>query len=147
MNFLRSSNTALSRIQHELNHLMSMKPWDDVEEELFSLGSDWVPAVDVKTEKERYLIQVDVPGVKPEDIDISLDNELLTIQGHRKEEKKAEENGFQRVERFSGSFFRRLSLPGSIDADHVNAKVHNGVLEVTVPRQEAKAPKKITVSS
>lgn len=147
MGFLRSSNTALSRIQHELNNLMSMKPWDEFEEELFTLGTDWVPAVDVKTEKGHYLVRADVPGVSPDDIDIRLDNEILTIRGSRKDEKKTEENGFQRVERFSGSFFRRLALPGSSDADKVKAKVHDGVLEITVPRQEAKAPKRITVSS
>lgn len=147
MGLLRSSNTALSRIQNELNNLMSIKPWDDYEEELFTLGNDWVPAVDIKTEKGHYLVTADIPGVSPDDIDIRLDNEILTIRGSRKDEKKTEENGFQRVERFHGSFFRRLALPGSNDADKVKAKVHDGVLEVTVPRQEAKAPKRIEVSS
>ena len=147
MGFLRSSNTALSRIQNELNHLMSMKPWDDIEDELFTLGTDWVPAVDVKTEKGHYLVRADVPGVSKDDIDIRLDNEMLTIRGSRKDEKKTEEDGFQRVERFSGSFFRRLTLPGSTDADNVKAKVRDGVLEITVPRQEAKAPKRIAVST
>lgn len=147
MGLLRSSNTALSRIQNEINQLMRMKTWDDIDDDLFSLGTDWVPAVDVKSEKGHYLIRVDVPGVNPDDIDIRLENETLTVQGSRKEERKTEDNGFQRVERFSGSFFRRLSLPGSKDADNVKAKVQNGVLEVTVPRQEAKPPKKIAVST
>lgn len=147
MGFLRSNNTALSRIQQELNNLMSLKPWDDADDEPFTLGADWVPAVDVKTEKGHYLVRADLPGVNPDDIDIRLDNELLTIQGRRADEKRTEENGYQRVERFSGSFVRRMTLPGSGDADNVKAKVRNGVLEVTIPRHEPKVPKRITVSS
>lgn len=147
MAFFKSSNTALSRIQQDLNHLMNIKPWDEADEGPFALGSDWAPAVDVKMEKGHYLVRADIPGVNPDDIDIRLENELLTIQGTRKEEKKSEENGFQRVERFSGSFFRRMSLPGSMDADNVKARIHNGVLEVTVPRQEPKAAKRIQISS
>ncbi len=147
MGVLRSSNTALSKLQREINHLMNTKLWDESEEDFFNLGTDWVPAVDVKTEKDHYTIRADVPGVNPDDIDIRLDHEMLTIRGSRKDEKKTEENGFQRVERFSGSFFRRLSLPGSMDSDKVKAKIHDGVLEVSVPRSEMKEAKRISVTA
>ncbi|TBW59513.1 Hsp20/alpha crystallin family protein [Marinobacter halodurans] len=147
MGLLTTTNGALMRLQNEINQLMRFNRWDELDDDMMMLEPGWAPAIDVKAEKGHYKIRADVPGVDPKDIDVRLDKGMLTIQGSRNEEKKSEENGFQRVERFSGSFYRRLSLPGSIDSDKIKAKVNNGVLEIIVPREEAKPAKRITVES
>lgn len=107
--------------------------------------SDWVPAVDIREENDRYLIQADVPGVDPKQIDISLENGVLTIKGERSAGQESENNGYKRVERVYGSFYRRFSLPDTADAEKVSASSRNGVLEVVIPKQEKVQPRRITV--
>ncbi|TNF97564.1 MAG: Hsp20/alpha crystallin family protein [Gammaproteobacteria bacterium] len=107
--------------------------------------SDWTPAVDIKEEDQRYLIRADVPGIKPEDIDISLENGVLTIKGERRHE--SEEEGYKRIERVHGTFFRRFTLPDNVDPDKVDAKCKDGVLEIVIDKQEKVLPKKITVKA
>lgn len=111
---------------------------------LFSNG-DWNPSVDVSENDEAYEVKVDLPGVKAEDIDISVTNDRLTIQGERTEEKETKDKTVHRVERSSGSFYRSIALPTGTDPDKVSADADNGVITITVPKgAEAKA-KKITV--
>lgn len=110
--------------------------------------SRWMPAVDIKEEGERFVICADVPGVDPKNIDVTMDNGMLTIKGERKLETKEEgDNGYRRVERLHGSFYRRFSLPDTADADKISAKGKNGVLEVVIPKKETVQPKRITVAS
>ncbi|MGH8273312.1 MAG: Hsp20/alpha crystallin family protein [Gammaproteobacteria bacterium] len=110
------------------------------------VAGDWAPAVDVREEKEHYLIRADLPGVKPEDIEITLENGMLTVRGQRASETTTEESGWQRRERLSGNFYRRFSLPDSADAEQVSAKCDNGVLEVTIPKHARVKPRTIRVS-
>ncbi len=110
------------------------------------VAGDWAPAVDVREEKERYLIRADLPGVKPEDIEVTLEEGMLTIRGQRESETTTEENGWQRRERLSGSFYRRFSLPDSADAEQVSANSHDGVLEITIPKHARVKPRTINVS-
>ncbi|MGH8160980.1 MAG: Hsp20/alpha crystallin family protein [Gammaproteobacteria bacterium] len=110
------------------------------------VAGEWAPAVDVREEKERYLIRADLPGVKPEDIDVTLENGTLTIRGRRDSETSTEENGWQRRERLSGSFYRRFSLPDSADAEQVSAKSNDGVLEIAIPKHARVKPRTISVS-
>ena len=107
---------------------------------------DWTPAVDIKEEDNRYLIHADVPGIKPEDIDVSLEDGVLTIKGERKHESKEEKEGYKRIERVRGTFFRRFTLPDTANQDAVTAKCNDGVLEVVIEKQERATPKKITVT-
>lgn len=107
---------------------------------------NWVPAVDIKEEPDRFVIHADVPGVKPEDIEVTMENGLLTLRGSRQEEKKEEREGYRRVERSSGSFYRRFSLPDSARGDNVAATCKDGVLEVVVPKAEQQKARKIVVS-
>lgn len=140
--------SALAAFQDELNRLMGLRTWPfDAASENENDIMAWRPAVDIKEEDDAYLITADIPGVDPKDIEVTLDAGMLTIRGDRQEEKKTEEEGFQRVERFSGSFYRRFALPEATDAENVKAKATNGVLEIRVPREPAKAPKKISVES
>jgi len=109
--------------------------------------SDWVPAVDIREEDERYVIHADVPGVKPEDIEVSMENGILMIKGHRYSESKDEREGYKRVERVRGNFFRRFSLPDTADAEAISARSNDGVLEIVIPKQAKVMPKRIKVES
>lgn len=109
--------------------------------------SDWVPAVDIKEEKDRFVIIADIPGVDPKDIEVHMENGMLTIKGEKETEKKEEREGYKRVERSYGSFYRRFSLPDTADAEKITAKSNNGVLEVRIGKQEQVQPRKISVNS
>jgi HSP20 family protein len=107
--------------------------------------SDWVPAVDIREENERYVIHADVPGVNPADIEVDMVDGVLSIKGQRKSESEEEREGYKRMERVRGSFFRRFSLPDTVDADSISAKVRDGVLEIVIPKQEKVQPRRIQV--
>ncbi|HPE78672.1 MAG: Hsp20/alpha crystallin family protein [Gammaproteobacteria bacterium] len=109
--------------------------------------SDWVPAVDIKEDKDSFKIVADIPGVDPKDIEVHMENGMLTIKGEKESEKKDEREGYKRVERTYGSFYRRFSLPDTADANKISAKSNHGVLEVTIGKQEKAQPRKISVNS
>jgi HSP20 family protein len=107
--------------------------------------SDWSPAVDIKEDENGFTIVADIPGVDPKDIDVHMENGMLTIKGERESEKKEEKEGYKRIERSYGSFYRRFSMPDSADADKIKAESKNGVLQITIPKQEKVQPRKISV--
>ncbi len=107
--------------------------------------SHWRPAVDIKEEADRFLITADLPGVDPRDIEITMENGVLSIKGERKSEVRDEKEGYKRVERVSGTFYRRFSLPDSADAERIEATGKDGVLEVSLPKHEKVQPRRIAV--
>jgi HSP20 family protein len=107
--------------------------------------SDWAPAVDIKETETEFKILADIPGVDPKDIDVHMEDGVLTIRGEREAKKEEEKEGYKRVERSYGSFYRRFNMPDSADADKISAKSVHGVLEVTIPKQEKVQPRKISV--
>ncbi|MGJ0429350.1 Hsp20/alpha crystallin family protein [Methylobacter sp.] len=109
--------------------------------------AEWAPAVDIKEESDRYVLLADLPGVKPEDIDLSMEEGVLTIKGEKKTEAKAQRENYKRVERTYGSFYRRFSLPDTANAEGISARSRHGVLEIVIPKREAIQPKKITVAA
>jgi len=109
--------------------------------------ADWVPAVDIVEEQDRFLLRADVPGVKPEDIDVSMENGILSVSGQRQEEHAEETGGVRRLERINGRFYRRFSLPDTANADKISAKSKDGILEVIIPKQPAVTARRITVES
>lgn len=111
--------------------------------------SGWTPAVDVKEEKDRFLVTADIPGVDPKDIEVTMENGVLTIHGERKYESEDEdkESGYRRVERAYGKFYRRLALPDVADADRISAEGRNGVLEISIPKSEKAKPRRIEVKT
>jgi HSP20 family protein len=109
--------------------------------------SDWVPAVDIKEEENDFVIVADIPGVDPKDIEVHMDNGVLTIKGEKESEKKEEREGYKRVERSYGSFYRRFGLPDTADPEKISANSNNGVLEVRIGKQEKVQPRKISVNS
>ena len=109
--------------------------------------SDWSPAVDIREDESGFTIVADIPGVDPKDIDVHMENGMLTIKGERESEKKEEKEGYKRIERSYGSFYRRFSMPDTADADKIKAESKNGVLQISIPKQEKVQPRKISVES
>lgn len=107
--------------------------------------SNWRPAVDIKEEQDRFVIYADLPGVNPKDIEVTMENGVLTLRGERKDEMVEDKEGFHRVERVRGTFYRRFSLPDTADADRIQANGKDGVLEIVLPKHEKVQPKKIAV--
>ena len=127
-----------------LNDLFFNDPFSS-EDNSNVVTSQWRPAVDIKEEENRFLIQADVPGVDPKDIEITMENGVLTIRGERTGETKKEGEGYSRVERVRGSFYRRFSLPDTADADRIEAQGKHGVLEIVIPKKEKAKPKRIAI--
>ena len=109
--------------------------------------SAWAPAVDIKEEQDRFVLTADVPGVDPKDIEVSMENGVLTIKGERNWSDQQEREGYKRIERAYGQFYRRFSLPDTADAERISARGLNGVLEVVIPKQEKTKPRRIEVAS
>ena len=95
---------------------------------------DWIPAVDIKEEKERYVLRADIPGVDPKDIEIIAENGILTLRGNRPGETRETRAGYSRIERPCGSFYRRFSLPDTADLARIAARSAHGVLEIGIPK-------------
>jgi HSP20 family protein len=134
----------LSQLHHEMNRLFEA-PWNGAD--LAGVETGWAPPVDIKEDEHRYVIRADVPGVDSKDIEITLEKGVLTISGERQTETKEEREGYRRVERFRGRFTRAFALPDTADADKVDAKVKDGVLEVVINKKESSKPRRITVQS
>lgn len=111
---------------------------------LFTENS-WLPAVDIKEETDRFVVRADVPGVDAKDIDVSVEDGVLTISGKRESKVEDEKDGYRRVECSYGEFRRQFTLPATADADKVTAKSDKGVLEVTIGKSEVQKPKRIVV--
>lgn len=111
----------------------------------------WIPSVDVREEGDRFVVTADLPGVDAKDIEITTDKGVLTIKGERKYQQRdsAQNEGrrYERVERVSGSFLRRFTLPENLQLDAIQARHANGVLEVTLPKAVAPAAKRVTVQA
>jgi HSP20 family protein len=139
--------TLLDRFQRELNRLTNWDGEAGGDDVSNVVTSAWRPAVDIKEEADRFVILADLPGVEPKDIEITAENGMLTVRGERKQEKEEEREGFRRIERVRGTFYRRFSLPDSADTDRIKARGKDGVLEITLPKHERVQPRKITVQS
>ncbi len=139
--------TALKEMRDEMNRLFGDR-WPaeyNGGDNSSVVTSTWAPAVDIKEEEKQFVIHADIPGVDPKNIEVTMDNGVLTIRGERKEEHKEEGKTFHRVERVYGTFYRRFSLPDTANAEGISAKGDNGVLEIVIPKQEKAQPKRIEV--
>ncbi len=112
-----------------------------------STVADWVPAVNIVEESDKFVLTADVPGVDPAKIEVSMDAGVLSVSGERYSETSDKSDGLSRIERISGKFYRRFSLPETADADGIAAKSSNGILEVTIPKQPEIQARRITVEA
>jgi len=109
--------------------------------------ADWVPAVDIVEEKDRFVLRADLPGVSADDIDVNMDDGVLSLSGERSLETNSEVDGLRRVERASGKFYRRFSLPETANAEEISAKSANGILEISIPKVPQTQARRITVEA
>jgi HSP20 family protein len=110
------------------------------------LLNGWAPAVDLYEDKDNFTVKAELPGLKREDIGVSLEDDTLVISGERKAEQKSDEAETHRVERFFGRFQRTIVLPASVQADKIAAQYKDGVLTVTLPKSEEAKPKQIEIN-
>jgi HSP20 family protein len=106
-----------------------------------------VPAVDVEERKSDYRLTADLPGLTADDVEVTIENGVLTVSGERKNEKVEEKDGYRRVERSFGTFRRAFTLPKGVAVDGIKAHTENGQLEVIIPKPTADAPRKIQVAA
>ncbi len=107
----------------------------------------WMPAVDIFEKDDKFVVKAELPGMKEEDIDVSVVGDTLTIKGEKKTESEVNEEDYYRSERTYGSFYRSVPLPSTVDADKIEANFEDGVLEVTLPKSAEIKPKKIAVAA
>jgi len=107
----------------------------------------FTPAVDIYEDKDAIYLKAELPGVKPEEVNIHVENNILTLTGERKLEKSEDRAGYHRIERMYGSFTRSFALPNNVSSDGVDADMSNGILTVKVPKKAEAQPKKIAVRS
>lgn len=139
-----TGSSSLRRLSDEFNRMLSQWPtFGDIDTSI--VASDWTPAVDIKEEEKRFLVTADLPGVDPNDVEVTMENGMLSIRGERKDEKKEEKDGYRRVERFNGSFYRRFMLPDTADPEKVKARANNGVLEIEIAKSKEKPSKKVKI--
>ena len=105
----------------------------------------WAPALDISERKDAYLVTVELPGLKPEDLDITREDGLLTIQGERQFTSESSEQQFHRVERRYGAFRRSITLPAHVTAEEIQASFEDGVLQILVPKMEEATAQRIQV--
>jgi HSP20 family protein len=107
----------------------------------------FIPPVDVREEAERFVVEADLPGVAPTDIDVTADKGILTLRGERKSELREKASGYERLERVAGSFTRRFALPENVQADAIKARFVHGVLEVSIPKTPVVPAKRVLVEA
>ena len=145
MQKVRYNPWGVGELQNEINRLFSN--WGDTDSSAATAG--WVPTVDIQEFDNRFQLFVDVPGVDPDAVEITLDNGVLTISGERglPEAPEGERVLNRRTERGQGRFYRRFILPDTVDADNVQATNRHGVLEISIPKQAKAQPRRIKVAA
>jgi HSP20 family protein len=135
----------IEQFQQEMNRLFDWTFGRHGSDDLWE-GS-WSPAVDVVQDSDRFHVRVDLPGMKREEIGITLNGDTLTITGEKKRENEVKEDSYFRAERYYGKFSRSLTLPSSVDANKIEATYKDGVLDITIPRSEEAKPKQIKIQT
>jgi HSP20 family protein len=134
----------LRTLQEEVNRLFTGSMPRAFDDEGIARGA-WSPSVDIYENKDQIVLEAELPGMKREDFDLSVENNVITIRGQRQFEKKDESDNYHRVERAYGSFTRSFTLPNTVTAEGANAEYKNGVLRVTLPKREETKARRIEV--
>ena len=136
----------LNNLQRDLYNIDHSPEYNRLNDDDASVATaNWAPSVDITEDEKAFTLLADIPGVDPKDIEISMEKGVLTIKGERQSEKTEESENYRRVERESGQFYRRFSLPDSAAADKIEAKSEHGVLKITIPKQEVAVSRRIEV--
>jgi HSP20 family protein len=137
---LRSAQDEMAQMSPMLAHALGLHT-----QQGSARATAWAPALDISERKDAYLVTVELPGLKPEDLDITMEDGLLTIQGERQFTSESSEQRFHRVERRSGAFRRAITLPAHVMAEGIQASFEDGVLQILVPKAEEATPKRIQI--
>ncbi|HEV7474284.1 MAG TPA: Hsp20/alpha crystallin family protein [Pyrinomonadaceae bacterium] len=135
----------LRSLQEEVNRLFSTNLTRGFGEEGIGRGA-WNPSVDIYENKDQIVLEAELPGMKRDDFELSVENNVITLRGERQFEKKEDSDNYHRVERSYGSFTRSFTLPQSVSAEGATAEYHNGVLRVTLPKREETKARRIEIS-
>lgn len=109
-------------------------------------AASFAPPVDIYEDEKKVVLKLEVPGIDEKDLDVRMENHTLTVKGERKMEKEEKEENFHRIERRYGSFFRAFTLPSTVDAEHIKANYHGGVLKLELTKKPEAQPKQIKVN-
>ncbi len=135
----------LRSLQNEMNRLFSSTFSDGGDNEL--MRGAWNPSVDIFENKDHIVLEAELPGLKPENVEISIENNVLTLHGERRFEKKDEGDNFHRVERSYGSFTRSFTLPPTVSSENATAEFENGILRLTLLKREEAKPRRIEIKA
>ncbi len=143
--FRRSNTNTLSRLHNEMDRVFDrFLDWDWP-----GNGGErgWLPALDLAEREDALLVKAELPGMKAENIDISVTGNVLTLSGEKKDDVEEQKDSYYHVERRHGYFRREITLPSDVDADRIDASYTDGVLTITLPKAESAKPRRIEVKS
>lgn len=135
----------LRTLQEEVNRLFSTNMTRAFDDEGIGRGA-WAPSVDIYENKDQIVLEAELPGMKQDEFDLTIENNVITLRGERRFEKTDESDNYHRVERSYGSFTRSFTLPQTVSAEEAKAEYNNGVLRVTLPKREEAKSRRIEVS-
>jgi HSP20 family protein len=115
-------------------------------EEDWALGGTWAPAVDIFEHEGNLVLKAELPGIDPKDVEVHVENNVLTLRGERKFESEVKREQYHRVERAYGTFSRSFTLPNVVDTEKIKAEFKDGLLRVTLPQREEAKPKQISIA-
>jgi HSP20 family protein len=145
MAIVRYSTYPLTNLQQQMNRVFEQFDKDLLGQSDDLGGGMFRPAVDVKEDADGYTVQVEVPGVAQENLNIMMQDNTLLIKGHKEQKQQTGDAQFRRVERSYGSFARSLQLPRNVDGSKVSANLHDGVLDIRLPKLEESKPRQINI--
>ncbi|WP_100623014.1 Hsp20/alpha crystallin family protein [Candidatus Coxiella mudrowiae] len=144
-NIQKHPQSLLSHLQQDINRLFEPFGWSTESQLWDAFSTEWFPRIDIKDMNDNYVIRADIPGVDPKEIEVSMENNVLTIKGEKETETEDKKEDFLRVERTKGAFIRRFSLPESVNAEKIKAKSKHGVLEISIPKMKRSGMQKIQI--
>lgn len=136
----------LLSLQERMNRMFGEFRNTHSSDDEWALGGSWAPAVDIYEQGNDIVLKAELPGVDSKDVDIRLENNVLTLRGQRKFENEVKKESYHRVERSYGSFSRSFTLPSVVDQQAIKAEVKDGILKVVLPKREEAKPKQIEIS-
>jgi HSP20 family protein len=132
-------------LQHQIGRLMG-ETLEKGERNDLDFGA-WMPPVDMREETDKVVLEMEIPGIKKDDIEINIENSIITVRGEKKFEKDEDKGNYHKIERAYGKFSRSFSLPVAVKADSIDATLKDGILTLALPFAEEAKPKKITIKS
>ncbi len=135
----------LEETGRQFDSLFDTPLWPAVWRRLPAQEREWSPAIEVFEKEDKYVVKAELPGLKEEDVDVSVNDDTLCLKGEKKTEHEVNEEEYHWSERTFGSFLRTIKLPSNVDTKKIEAEYENGMLEITLPKMAEVKPKKITV--